>query len=70
MDEAVVTTWATIKRADEIISQTDPFGNVTTTTYKTGLPYTQTETAECAVIYRQEAPEDGLTTATTVDING
>ena len=65
-----MTTWATIKRADEIISQTDPFGNVTTKKYDTGLPYAQTETAECAVIYRQEASDDERTTAMTADVNG
>ena len=51
-DEAVVTTWATIVRPEEVIESKDPYGNITTMTYKTGLSYVQTETAECAVIYR------------------
>ena len=70
VDGAIVTTWATVLRPEEIISQTDPFGNVTTMTYKTGLPYVQTEIAECAVIYRQDRPEGGQVTDAIVNIGG
>ena len=68
-----MTTWATIKRALEINFHTEEFKNLTFEEkllamyeHDTG----QTETAECAVIYRQEASDDERTTAMTADVNG
>jgi len=51
-DGAVVATWATVIRPEEFNTTRDPFtGETTTTKVETGLPYTQTETVECAVVY-------------------
>lgn len=58
-DGAVVTTWATIERPVEYTTKTDPFtGAVTQEQVQTGVPYTQTETAECRMVYRKEPDED------------
>jgi len=59
-DGAVVATWATVARPEEFTTSTDPFtGEVKTTKVATGVPYIQTETAECAVIYRDLHPTGG-----------
>ena len=56
---AVVASWVTITRPDEFIRAVDPLtGEVTTNRVDFGVPYTQTETAECAVIYRDEDPTE------------
>ena len=72
-DGAVVTSWATIIRPTEYRTIRDPFtGAVTTEEIPTGVPYTQTETVECAVIYHQEPPagvEKQFTPSGTTTVN-
>jgi len=71
-DGAVVATWATIIRPEEYVTSRDPFtGAWTERKVETGVPYTQTETVECRVIYHQTPPEGsdrGLTPAGTTSV--
>ena len=60
-DGAVVATWATVIRPEEFTTTRDPFtGETTTTKVETGVPYVQTETVECAVVYHSEPPSDAF----------